>query len=442
MADEPNILVFKRLYSKIAEALSVGTPTGVPGQNYLALCNPGILLDPKLSLTSNVAAQQTWGAILDNVPTPNWIYTATNTQIASVYDQILTGKELPDVGLTKQQKDHLAAAEAVVMTPKRKPTPTFKAYMEYQSQYLQALTAYQTAQTTSANTGQPMPTALQEALNQARSNWNTFGSKGQVEAAQATVRNLSQLDPNTWWAQLQNAYENASITASGGAPFEPSTTYPDYSWFGGQKGWTHFTFDTTDVTQQATSSAVQAGGGVSANWGLWRVSASADYSKSTDTSSSDTTAIKVSMDIMRATIMRPWLDPLVFRAHTWRLGKASPLYASQISNGSFVPGASNAGLMPLLPTGILVARNVSIGAQFSHADQTTVQSALSTSASVGWGPFAINGHYSQSDGSAISHGSATNTTIANPDPQILGFFCDVLPLCPSPNPALPWPTTD
>ncbi len=442
MADDHNVTVFKQLYSKIAEALSIGTPTAVPGQNYLALCNPGILLDPKLNVGGEVAAQYTWARVLDNVPEPNWVYTPTNISIASIYQQVLAGKELPNIGLTKEQQEKLASAQAVVMTPEHRPNATYKAYMEYRGEYLQALTAYQTAQTTAANTGQPMPVGLQETLNLARSNWNTFGSKGQVEAAQATITNLLQLDPNTWWAQLQNAYENTSVTPPGGSPFEPSSTYPAYNWFTGNEGWTSFGFTQQDVTSQATASAVQAGGGVSAGWGLWRVSGSADYSKATTTSSSDTTGISVSMDIMRATIMRPWLDPLVFRAHSWRFGKASQLYGAQISNGTFTPGEANGGLMPLLPTGVLVARNVKIAAQFSHEDQTTVEKALSTNASVGWGPFAINGHYSQSESSAVSHGSATATTIGNPDPQILGFFCDVLPLCPSPDPTLPWPASN
>src|SRR5580692_2812317 len=149
MPDEPNIVVFKKLYSKIAEALSVGTPTGVPGQNYLSLCNPGILIDPSLKVTNDVSAQQTWASILDNVPEPNWVYTPTNILISSIYDQVLEGKELPDIGLTKTQKEKLAEAQALVMTPERKPTSTFNAYMEYQSAYLTALAAYQTAQATS-----------------------------------------------------------------------------------------------------------------------------------------------------------------------------------------------------------------------------------------------------------------------------------------------------
>lgn len=434
MADDPNLTLFKQLYSKIAEALSVGTPTAVPGQNYISLCNPGILLDPALRIERE-PGQHTWATLLDNVPNPNWVYTPTNTPIASIYEQILRGKELPRIELTRAQQEQLRAAQEVVMTRDGDESPKFRAYLRYQGLYQTALTAFMTAQTTAANGGEQVRPEVQAALNQARANWNTFGFKGQVEGAQATITNLLQLEPNTWWAQLENAFENAKA----GKTYEPSTTYPGYEWFIGERGWTRFTFTQEDVTKQATSHAVEGGGGVKAGWGLWSVAAESSYREGTRTSSSDTTGIQISMELIRATILRPWLEPLVFRAHTWRLGEASPLHGSLISKGTFEPGEANAGLMPLLPTGILVARNVQIGAQFSHEDQTTVERALSTSASVGWGPFAIQGHYNQSESSSLSHGSATATTVSNPDPQLLGFFCDVLPLCPSPDPTLPWP---
>lgn len=436
MADDPNVTLFKQLYSKIAEALSVGTPTAVPGQNYLALCNPGILLDPAMRIERE-PGQHTWATLLDNVPNPNWVYTPTNQPISRIYEQILRGKELPKIELTRAQQEQLTAAQEVVMTREGEETPKFKAYIRYQGNYQTALTGFMTAQTTAANSGESVRPELQTALNQARANWNTFGFKAQVEGAQATITNLLQLNPDTWWAQLENEFENAKA----GKNFEPSTTYPGYEWFNGQRGWTRFTFTQEDVTRQATSSSVEGGGGVKAGWGLWSVSAEASYREATRTSASDTTGIQISMDVMRATIMRPWLEPLVFRAHTWRLSKASPLYGSVISKGTFIPGEAKAGAMPLLPTGILVARNVQIGAQFSHQDQTTVERALSASASVGWGPFAIQGHYGQREESSLSHGSATGTTISNADPQILAFFCDVLPLCPSPDPSLPWPAT-
>ncbi|HEV7774769.1 MAG TPA: hypothetical protein VGO48_15920 [Conexibacter sp.] len=437
MADEGNVTLFKQLYSKLAEALSVGTPNAAPGQNYISLCNPGILLDPRLDLARNVNDQATWSGILDNVPEPNWVYTATNTSIASIYEQILEGKELPSIELTRTQQAQLRAAQEVVMNDRFEPTPRYNAYVRYEAEYQTALTAYATAQVDSANTGRPIPPATLNALNRARANWNTFGFRGQIETARATIANLEALNPNPWWEALRNRFMNAAA----GRTFEPSTTYPEYGWFIGEAGWTEFTFTQEDVTRQETSSAVGGGGGVSAGWGLWRVSGSAEYSKETRTSSSDTTGISISMDLMRATIQRPWIDPLVFRAHTWRWGQGAVLHGDQISNGAFVPGEERAGLMPLLPTGVIVARNLVIEGQFSHEDQTIVQEALRTEMSVGWGPFSISGHYNQSRGSAVSHGNVEATGMSNPDPQILGFFCDVLPLCPSPDPSLPWPAT-
>jgi hypothetical protein len=435
MADEGNVTLFKQLYSKLAEALSVGTPQAAPGQNYISLCNPGILIDPRFDLGRNVNDQQTWATLLDNVPAPNWVYTPTNTAIASLYEQILDGKELPLIELTASQKAQLRAAQEVVMDARYEPTGRYRAFLRYEAEYQTALTAYSTAKATSANTGRQIPPNLLAALNRARANWNTFGFKGQVETAQSTIANLEALNPNPWWEALRNRYVNAAA----GNPFEPSTTYPGYEWFNGNEGWTEFTFTQEDVTRQSTSSAVGGGGGVSASWGLWKVSGSAEYSKETRTSSSDTTGISISMDMMRATILRPWLDPLVFRAHTWQWGQGATLHGQQISKGAFVAGEERAGLMPLLPTGIIVARNLVIEGQFSHEDQTIVQEALRTEASVGWGPFAISGHYSQSNGSAVSHGNVEATGISNPHPQILGFFCDVLPLCPSPDQSLPWP---
>ncbi|HKG04507.1 MAG TPA: hypothetical protein VKB03_15115 [Conexibacter sp.] len=437
MADEGNVTLFKQLYSKLAEALSVGTPNAAPGQNYIALCNPGILLDPRLNVAREAPAQQIWASLLDNVPYANWVYTPTNMSVARVYEQILADKEVPLIELSKAQQELLARERAVIMEEEGEPTRRFLAYRRYQALYLRALTAFATAQTTMANTGTPIPPEATEALNEAREDWNTFGFKGQVEAAQATVANLEALNPNTWWRALRNQYENTRGTL----PFEPTTTYPDYSWFIGEEGWTRFTFTQEDVVRQSTSSAVGGGGGVSANWGLWRVSGSAEYSRETKASSSDTTGISISLDLMRATITRNWLDPLVFRAHTWRIARGTSLDGRLISRGTFIPGEEGGALMPLLPTGVIVARNVVINAQFSHEDQTIVQEALRTEASVGWGPFAISGHYNQSSRSDVSHGNVSATGISNPSPQILGFFCDVLPLCPSPLPELPWPAT-
>ncbi len=438
MEGSSNITLMKQLYSKFADTLAIGSSSAVANQNYLSLCSPGIFLDPNLNPEKDENAQYVWSNLLDAVPAPNWIYASTGESLETIYRQILESRELPDVELTKQQLELLAKARAVVMTDEEEESKKYRRFLKYESEYLDALTALQLAQTNCANSGGgQVPPATTSAYNRALSAWSTFGFKGEVEGAMATIASLQQRNVDTWWSQLEAAYGSAKRTGSRGG-FEVTSTYPEYPSLVGSEGWTHFTFSETDLTNQTTSSTVEAGGGGGAGWGLWHASASANYKKDEGESSSTTSGISISMEIMRASIMRSWLDPLVFRAHSWRFGTGMPLYGQQISTGSFIPGEKSEGLMPMLPTGILVARNVQISAQFSQKEEKTVETALETKGSIGWGPFAINGHYNQSSSSDFSAGQISSGTIANADPQIIGFLCDVLPLCPSPDPTLPW----
>ncbi len=274
-------------------------------------------------------------------------------------------------------------------------------------------------------------------LNTARQQWNTFWFKNQIEAAQSTIANLTALDPNNWWQQLQNNYTNNMKTTSSGASLFPTPTFPTYPNFFGDHGWTKFTFDQNDVTKQEQSSSLKTGGSAGASWGLWSASASADYSKDTKFTSSDVSALNIDVEIMRATIQRPWMDGTVFQSRGWRWGQGAPLGSQLISDGA---SPNPAGVMPFLVTGLLLSRNLVLSGSFSHADQTVIDTALSTSASFGWGPFSISGHYNKSTHSDVSHANSAANAISNPDVQIIGFLCSTLSRCPNPDPSLEWPS--
>jgi hypothetical protein len=437
MAESTDINIYKKLYSKLADSLSVNSESPVAGQNYLALCAPGILLEAELEAEKEGPGQQIWSGLLDPVMNLNWIYTPKNISVGSVYSRILNGKELPVVELNAAQKQQLASARAVVMQPNsRKPTPTYEAFIEYESVYLEKLFEYEKCRADFNNGGTPIPAKVQEDLKRAGRQWSTFGARGEIEGAMATIENLQGLNPNTWWEELTRAYNAAKVNV-GGAEFAASHTYPAYPRLVGDDGWVEFKFAGADMTHQANSKSVEAGGGAEGSWGLFSVSASANFRENVNHESSTASGLSISVDLMRASIIRPWLDPLVFRAHTWRWGATSPLAGTMISKGAVAPGPEEAD-MPLLPTGVLVARNLEIAGSFSSSEQETVEKAIETSASVGWGPFSISGHYSQDEKSAYAKASVSASGMAQPAPQIIGYFCDVLPLCPSPDPSLPW----
>lgn len=435
---DPNTVMIQQIYSKISDVISAGSSAQSPGHSFLVLAAPGIFLDPGLDL-DNVDDQYLWASVLNRVPTPTFIYGDTGQSIDSLVDLILQGKELPLVELNPAQRAKLQAALAVIMTPNQDPTPEYKKYETYEIAYYTALTAFQEAVANSKNDGIPIPPVVQKNLDSAKRNWETFGFRQKIDNAYATINNLQGLDPNNWWQKMRNRFDVCQVRASSGT-FALTSTFPKYQNIFEDKGWTSFSFSKGDFENQESVKAINAGGGVSANYGLFRASAEASYGSEQGYKKSSSTNISVAAEIFRLQINRPWLDPLVFRSRAWRWSSLSPL-TEPVSNGADASlGNTPVGVMTLLPTSVIIARNVVISGDFSQEEQNWLKEKVDTKASVGWGPFSISGNYNQSKDEKMSQGTAAGAKISNADPQIIGWYCSVLPMCPNPDPSLPWPT--
>jgi hypothetical protein len=437
MAESGDILLIKKLYSKFAQTLSIGSAEAGPGENYLTLCSPGIMLEPKLAAEDGKVGQETWSRVLDQAPKLNWIYATKGSIVSEIYSEVLKSKELPQIELTPSQEKELEDARAII-EEKGEPTRKFLAFRKYGNAYRNLMVKLQSARLGLAQSGEPIPFGLEEEVNEARSEWSTFGARAEVEAAQATVNNLLQLNPNTWWMELENAYKAQALQGHGS--YEPSYTYPSYPALIGDEGWTTFKFSEEEMHKQESLSVTEAGGGVSAGWGLLNISASGEYKDDTESHYMQSSGFSLTAEIKRGIIIRPWLNPAVFQAHTWRFAKGRGT-GEAVSTGASapVPGQPE-GRMPLLPTGVLIARNVRIAAKFSEEEQELVEKAIKASASVGWGPFSISGHYNHNTKEGFERGVHNAGELAFAGAQIIGFLADPLPLCPSPDQSLPWPS--
>ena len=434
MAD--NVDLINKMYSKLTKALTLDSNALVPGHSYLVLANPGIFLHPGWDM-SDPEAQRQWAMLLNRAPAPGPLFQPATFDVDQMYHGIRANKELPLFSLTEQQKAQLDEAKALLRDPDGEPTKTWVNYLKFKSEYDSAAIAWQSALQDQTNGGKLAPTQLRVAMNNAKKNWDVLGDRKRVENAIATINNLQGLDPNGWWAELDEIYEN-NVLSSGANSFPITGTYPAYESFFGDRGWTKFTFNQQDFQKQTKLTSTSAGGGVGVAYGLWLASGGADYSKTTSYSKSSTTDISISVELMRVVIDRPWFDPLVLRSRAWRWGINN---LGAISDGADPStGATPHGDMPLLPTDLVLARNLEISGQFSSEEQRMVRTMLEVQASVGYGPFSIKGHYGRSSSEESSHATMTGTTITNPDVQVIGWFCEVLPMVPNPDPALPWPT--
>jgi hypothetical protein len=94
--------------------------------------------------------------------------------------------------------------------------------------------------------------------------------------------------------------------------------------------------------------------------------------------------------------------------------------------------------MPVLPTDFVIARNVSITANFQENERKFVQETLSGSVSGGWGMFSARGSYSTTTTQEDVIGSFDGTSLKIANPQIIGFMGIMVPETPDPNRNLPW----
>jgi hypothetical protein len=90
------------------------------------------------------------------------------------------------------------------------------------------------------------------------------------------------------------------------------------------------------------------------------------------------------MEYMLVTLRRPWLNPLLFDASDWFVAGED---AGFCSSGSLT---DNRGVLPLIPTGMLIGRSVDIAAEWSASDASFVSAAKSAGEPVSFGPFLLS----------------------------------------------------
>ncbi len=121
--------------------------------------------------------------------------------------------------------------------------------------------------------------------------------------------------------------------------------------------------------------------------------------------SPSTTLTAISMRYLAVQITRPWLTFDLFKTQNWML-RGQP--RGFCSTGGL---DNNPGLMPLVPTKILLGADVNIQARYSPDDEIAIRDARAKGAKVYIGPFGID----------------------QPSLHVIGFISELVPLSPPLN---------
>jgi len=175
----------------------------------------------------------------------------------------------------------------------------------------------------------------------------------------------------------------------------------------------------------------RSGGGGSSILGLGS-SASGIYTRTSLLSKEATESLSVTLSVKRVLINRPWADAAALRSPNWQWKDEAA--RNIISAGRFDQERSEfVGEMPLYPTTLVVARDVEIKAKFSETDLENIKAVWLARGTSGLWFFNLGGSASGNRELDVTRNKDGTSSFKIPDPQIIGYMCEILPACPSPD---------
>lgn len=389
--------VMDRMYVKLAASFSATQALGQGGP-WLLLARPGLPLT-----AGQTQDPYDLSRLLDQIPSLSRTYTPTASTYSSVYGSILKRSQF-----TREQNpaelNRIRDLKRLLFDPRRpgQPTPQYAAYLKARAIHAQATDARVLAITEHRYSGQPVPAALDTAVQWALGQWETLGHKRVIDNALATLAKPSLSNARLLFFDLDRDLRTMMRTDRHPRPWYPVVADPPIKDWLDNQGWMTWRFQTADLQAAAAGSTEQAGD----HWpDLFNLTA----------------------QVKRVSITRPWLDAGIFHSHAWSLPKSGGF--TTVSTGNVED--QEPGIMPLLVTGVLLAKEVLLTAVSGEASGHR-------EAPKAFGPFAL-ATPAQTQGLPLhpfvtSYGNALSVRVEGA--QIIGFICELVPKAPTPDPKL------
>ena len=374
-------------------------------------------------------------SLVDDIPGPGSMWAPTGRRVSQVYSDVvdlvhvtepppspeiqaardranavLKEQGTDDEGRTTLRNTALADAEA----------KAFAAYTDAYTTYVATWAAAMADEDLKRVWPMTGPTAVAK-VRRAWSDWGAAG-RDRVQAAKAELAVLNEGQVSRVFEQAQwlvNAYQFTVETEL--QPVLRTRIQPSDWASADASSWPTYTFRSSEVTTEHTTESTEWGAKAGIGVGLWHFDGGVDHAEHSEHLSGETTDIGISFKWRVCPVQRPWLDATVFSLPNWDLGTMT---------GKGGVSANGDGLMPLIPSALLIVRDVEITGKWSREDSDHIDSTTSGSVDAGWGPFSVSGTYKHSSGKDTYHAVKTENGFLIPDIQVLGYVCTKVPFCP------------
>lgn len=371
-------------------------------------------------------------------------YSGGGKRLDVQYPAILAAMEAPPLPPEPPEvAARRAEAKKVLYDDKGNYTPGHLRYLENQNGYADAIGEFVINQNKTladpalADSWPIIGRKFQFKVDQALNKWKTDGAE-EIEAALATMKSLGIPLEQAMISNARDLMEAWKVSIAGVPTSTPYTFLLPSDWASIEVddiGWTTLTRDASNykshfehhgasvVTGQWRGESSSSSG--SAGVGVFGFGFSGSHSESSSSHSneffntssdgvimnSDATDLHIELQYGLVRIMRPWMVPDLFAMRNWYLrGQKAGVISDGTISGQVRDETNH--LLPVIPTHVLIVRNVritashwgsvrdSLSTQWSKQQSQGSSSASSTSGSVSipvWGPFNVSGGFSRSD---------------------------------------------
>ncbi len=387
-------------------------------QSYL---NTFLLADDKLRMNNDYSVMpgsskvsDSWYAIItgaNGIPTESVI----NDSLKAAYD----------------------AATAKLMDKDGNPTLHYQAYMQHEDEWKSKVRTWHKAYAdafTNPMKLQNWPidgTSYQDDADEAMDRWSGLGFKHEIENAIATLAAQGTDPAIALITRAKKRFIN-SLNEFQNIGEIPYTVMLPNSWYDhdNDDGWNEYTSSDLHSESHYSESSTSYGGGGGFNVGFWSASASFNHadSRSSMTMKGDDT--EIAFKYCAVDIKRPWLDTSLLNLQNWFL--MGDYKKACISSGKMAQelpqNAIEPTFLPSLVTSLILIKDLSIKWSDWQSDWQSHEETNSASASVGYGPFAVNGSYSHHDAQRDFSADASGESLMIPGIQLIGYVSTINPL--------------
>lgn len=294
--------------------------------------------------------------------------------------------------------------------------PSYQLYKKYRDAYNEASWERETAifANFAEKKGGSISPAIQSKFDDAKDRWDT--NRVTIDTAFDKLRELTHKDPAVYWQELRREF-NAAYIESIKAP--TVTAIPQLENWSSKNGWIKFSFSMSDTlnTKNTNSNDYTFGGKVKV--GFYKAKGSVSKSSKAMKEFNNTSKLSIQLEFKRVQVLRPWLDWDVFTSEKW----AYP--------GGVISDGKGKGTLPLVVDAFILVRKVKFKSSAINTFKTELENEFHSDVNASYGPFSVNNKVNKESKDETDGGKEDKGEISIPDPQIIGYFCTVVPRCPA-----------